>query len=234
MKLEIFKAVDGEMQADFMVRPETHDRNIVQEIWDKKFYSYEIKPGDVVVDIGAHIGSFSVWALHHGANIVAFEPDEVNFNLLSHNIDEAKKTCAGNADVHNTAVRSSRGVFFMNRGAEGQPNTGGYKVIDEVEAVKTTEPLQRIDNITKTDLIFKHTPIIDFLKLDCEGSEFDILENLTDEQWGQINSIMMEWHFDKMRADRLVELIKSKGFAITDYSTNPDAPEPLGRIMAKK
>jgi hypothetical protein len=44
----------------------------------------------------------------------------------------------------------------------------------------------------------------------------------------------MEWHFDKERAEKVVELMKQKGFTITEFSTNPDAPLPLGRIMAKK
>ena len=232
MQLEKFKAVDGEMTADFVTRKGTHDPNIVQEIWDKHFYKadgYEIKPGDVVVDIGAHIGSFTVWALHHGADIMAFEPDEVNFSLLMQNVQEAEKTCKGAIDLHNAAVRSIEGIFFIDRGGENQPNTGGYKIVEEMEG-DSVEVVRSVP----VEVIFSSFPKIDYLKLDCEGSEYDILEKLNDEQWAIINKIVMEWHFDKERAEKIVELMKQKGFTITEFSTNPDAPLPLGRIMAKK
>ena len=232
MQLEKFKAVDGEMKADFVTRKGTHDPNIVQEIWDKHFYKaegYEIKNGDCVVDIGAHIGSFTVWALHHGANVIAFEPDEVNFSLLMQNVQEAEKTCKGAIDLHNAAVRSIEGIFFIDRGGEGQPNTGGYKIVEEMEG----ESVEVVRSVP-VDVIFSSVPRIDYLKLDCEGSEYDILEKLNDEQWAMINKIVMEWHFDKERAEKVVELMKQKGFTITEFSTNPDAPLPLGRIMAKK
>jgi FkbM family methyltransferase len=234
MELEIFKAVDGEMKADFVTRKGTHDPNIVQEIWDKHFYKaegYEIKNGDCVVDIGAHIGSFTVWALHHGADIMAFEPDEVNFSLLMQNVQEAKKTCKGTTSLHNAAVRSIEGMFFIDRGGEGQPNTGGYKIDIEIKG-KDADMVQGVD----AGKMLSDVPRIDFLKLDCEGSEYDILDALAydDILEARVKKVVMEWHFDYHKAKRAVQLLEVNGFTITEFSTNPDAPLPLGRIMAKK
>lgn len=236
MQVEIYKAVDGELQADFEVRPGTHDPNIVQEIWNKHFYraeGYEINPGDYVVDIGAHIGSFTVWALKQGASVMAFEPDKANFWMLMNNVNMAKAgdEPMGEVDLQNVAVKGVGGIFFIDRGAEGQPNTGGYKVVDEMMG----ESVEVVPSVDAYDVLTKHSKI-DFLKLDCEGSEYDILESIADTDILEkgVDKIVMEWHFDKVKAEKMVALLESKGFTITEFSTNPDAPEPLGRIMAKK
>jgi FkbM family methyltransferase len=236
MQVQTFLAVDGDLKAEFEVRPGTHDPNIVQEIWDKHFYraeGYEIKPGDYVVDIGAHIGSFTVWALKQGASVMAFEPDKTNYWMLMNNVNTAKSgdEPMGEADLHNVAVKGVGGIFFIDRGAEGQPNTGGYKIVEEM----TGESVEVVQSMDAYDVLTKRTKI-DFLKLDCEGSEYDILASVADTDILEkcVDKIVMEWHFNKEKAEKVVVLLESKGFTVTEFSTNPDAPEPLGRIMAKK
>lgn len=226
-----------ELSAFFLTRKGTHDPNIVGEIWSQGFYKapgYEIKNGDRVVDIGAHIGSFTVWALKQGANVLAFEPDEDNFNLLAHNVeynhDFNKDGIAGSYELKPFAVKERLGVFAIDRGAEGQPNTGGYKVIDATEE-GAVAPVEAIE----PDFIFEKDEKVDYLKLDCEGSEYEILHYMDEQGYLRlVEKIVMEWHFDKSKADEIVEVLKANGFEITDFSTNEAAPEPLGRIMAKR
>lgn len=222
-----------EMAADFLTRKGTHDPNIVQEVWNQGFYKapgYEIKAGDRVVDIGAHIGSFTVWALKQGASVVAFEPDDDNYKLLEHNVSYNLNPNMGEVELHPVAVKGIEGVYFIDRGAEGQPNTGGYKIVDEMMG-ESVEGLTAINPY----LVFEGGKKVDYLKLDCEGSEYEILHFMDEHGFLQlVEKIVMEWHFDKTKADEIVEVLKVNGFTITDFSTNPDAPEPLGRIMARK
>lgn len=236
---EYFRVFDQgfELTADFLTRKGTHDQNIVQEVWNEHFYyenGFEIKPGDRVVDIGAHIGSFTVWAMKKGADVLAFEPDRDNFNLLAHNVnfnrDINKDKKIGEVEAHPYAVKAIEGIYFIDRGSEGQPNTGGYKIVDEMTA-PSVEGVQSID----PEMIFEGGKRVDFLKIDCEGSEYEIIEYMAREGLLKlVDKIVLEWHFDKEKAFKLRDTLEANGFFIRELSTNEKSPEPLGRIMARK
>ena len=72
----------------FLLRPGTSDRTIFNDIWLRKMYCQEsaLRPGDVVIDIGAHIGLFSLFAASCSARVFSFEPFPENFSLLKENI----------------------------------------------------------------------------------------------------------------------------------------------------
>ena len=56
------------------------------------------------------------------------------------------------------------------------------------------------------------------LKLDCDGAEYRILEALDQCHWDKIGNIIVEIHkVDGRNSDRLVELIKSKGFEVKGH-----------------
>jgi FkbM family methyltransferase len=68
---------------------EPEARVTLHEIWDDKLYFQEgisILPGDIVFDIGANIGVFTLCAAKQGARIYAYEPIPPTFELLQHNI----------------------------------------------------------------------------------------------------------------------------------------------------
>jgi FkbM family methyltransferase len=68
---------------------ETETRMILDEIFVHKFYLQEgisISPGDIVLDVGANIGAFTLFAARHGAHVYAYEPIPATFELLQLNI----------------------------------------------------------------------------------------------------------------------------------------------------
>jgi FkbM family methyltransferase len=68
---------------------EPEARGTLHEIWDDKLYFQEgvtILPGDIVFDVGANIGVFTLCAAKQGAHIYAYEPIPPTFELLQHNI----------------------------------------------------------------------------------------------------------------------------------------------------
>ena len=68
---------------------ETETRMILDEIFVQKFYLQEgisISPGDIVLDVGANIGAFTLFAAQHGARVYAYEPIPATFELLQRNI----------------------------------------------------------------------------------------------------------------------------------------------------
>ena len=62
---------------------------IIREIWHENCYHTlgELQPGDVVVDLGANQGVFSLFAAQKGARVFAIEPDARNFEVLLRNIE---------------------------------------------------------------------------------------------------------------------------------------------------
>src|SRR3990167_10921219 len=69
------------------LRPNTWDSQIVENVYVRNEYSLPNNMrGKIVVDIGAHIGSFALACAKRGASkIYCFEPDPENFELLAAN-----------------------------------------------------------------------------------------------------------------------------------------------------
>src|SRR3990167_5666389 len=75
----------------FFVRQRSSDIPILREVIENETYFagdfFTISGGDIVVDIGAHIGSFSILAASKGAAVISYEPITINFDLLKDNVD---------------------------------------------------------------------------------------------------------------------------------------------------
>jgi FkbM family methyltransferase len=61
-------------------------RSCAKEPWTVSWIETHIGPGDVLYDIGANVGTFSLVAARRGASVVAFEPGYANFARLCENI----------------------------------------------------------------------------------------------------------------------------------------------------
>ncbi len=146
--------------------------DMVHEIFFRKAYNpanLPIETNDIVVDIGANIGVFTLFAASRTKNTVyAFEPFPGNVEFLDRNIHT---NCLDNVITHKVAVSDKIGrvKLFLSE------ISGGHLLFDhnikgkldkyiEVPAIT----LQRIMDDNNLERI-------DFLKLDCEGSEGSIL-----------------------------------------------------------
>lgn len=186
------------------------------EIWDNIVNKNEYNLPEnlfncVIVDIGAHIGSFSYACLKRGAKFVyAYEAHPENAEIAHKNLSTFKNKI----EINNLAVwRSDIKVDFLNH--TGFPvdesnnliNTGGGNVWSNIENIKIpTISLREV-----IDKILLRYDKIDIVKLDCEGSEFVILLT-TDLK--NIDKIIGEFHEFKNDHDhfRLPDNIKLKDY----------------------
>jgi FkbM family methyltransferase len=182
---------------------------MIDEIWAYRkydYFGYRVSSGDVVVDIGANIGVFSLYAARIGgaSRVYSFEPFPSNYKILSNNVEQNKLR---NVTCVNQAVAGSRGLRTLRLSSA---DSGSHSLVSgssehtiEVECCTLEDVFQRY-SLTK----------IDYLKMDCEGAEYEILENAI-SRLQQIGRISMETHTTIGRKpEDLEKLLQSHGFDV--------------------
>lgn len=144
----------------------------------------------VVMDVGAAMGDFAVMVgqQHPAATIHAFEPFADSMNALKAN---AKLNGVKNIIAHPVAVGAKTGELVLaTTGASVQHTTTG----STRQGSAATE--LRVQSISLDDLFggANAIPKCDFMKMDCEGAEYDIFFNASAQTMSKIDRICMEYH----------------------------------------
>jgi len=201
--------VDGTMREDLAALVDTYPgymRNL----------GVSLRAGDVVIDVGAHIGSFAIRALfdNPGIKVLAFEPDPRNFTLLRDNATR-NHLGADRLQLFNLAVSSTEGELMFSRGRTSTTGsvarTGFFKAPADAELV--------VVSATTVDDIFRRNSIerCRLLKVDCEGSEYDILTTLPDDTLARIENIIVEVHPARAGVpSELREVLEKRGFEVSE------------------
>jgi FkbM family methyltransferase len=141
-----------------------------------------IKPTDVCLDIGANLGAHTMVLadLAFRGNVYAFEPSSINAGFLSQNI---LANCLANARCEQIGLGRQRRIqeFTNLVGLEGCSFVSPPENVDDVLVKAWGQTLERItEKVTIEALdswILKNgIDRVDFVKLDAEGSELDVLE----------------------------------------------------------
>ena len=199
--------------AKYILRPNSADRGIINEICANHIYTpkgFEIKEKDVVLDIGAQVGIFSIYASKYAkkGKVYAFEPVKDNFTQLKENIALNKNK---NIIPLNLAVSSKneKKTIFLS-----DDNTGGHSLYKEL--VNSSKKI--IVEAISLNYFFNKYNLrkVDFLKLDCEGAEYDILFNVTKANLRKVRQISLEYHnIDKNKnVEKMKEFLEENGFKI--------------------
>jgi FkbM family methyltransferase len=186
-----------------LFRPFSMDLGIFHEIWDHERYTAgpigALARRGTVVDIGAHIGLFSVFAsrILHASRIVSVEPDPANFELLAKNMSANHLE---NASVVNSAVAGEPGKRWIRTSPS---NTGGHGFYAQGGSSRLARA------VTLTEL-FEYSGISEcsLLKIDCEGAEMEILESAPDTLLSSLSAISLEYHLDAYSPERLEKFQK--------------------------
>ena len=183
-----------------------------------------VEENDVVVDIGANIGVFTVYAALRTQNTVyAVEPFPSNYEALEQNI---RANGLNNVIPLRFAVSDKSGTELFFDSEESQ-----HHRLKKV-ALGGTEKYIEVPTITLKDLMdTNHIEQIDFLKMDCEGSEGIILRSTSKDYLQRIRKIAMEFHDgpSKLKHDQIQKLLEE-----ADFTTNLewDGKSKLGLLYA--
>lgn len=171
---------------------------LAREIYCQKCYlpaleGFQINASDQVVDLGANVGVFSLLAGQLARKVTAVEAQSKLVETLKLNV--GRNNLASKIDIVLGLVGSGTGVFSD----EGQLRSSSHC---RIPPPKLTMP--QILNATGIDSI-------GFLKVDIEGSEFDLLG--PDSSWlKQVEKIAMEVHQEYGNIDRAVATLRDYGF----------------------
>lgn len=172
-----------------------------------------IKGGEVI-EVGGHKGYFTLLAGQVAKRMVVFEPNETNFSFLKQNIDlnefhhitPVKKAVANTSEIReftNSNITDARHSLFESRFSGSKSKTS---------VLCTTIP----------DIIVDYSiSSISLLKLDCEGGEYEILQNLDPNIANYIPRIVCEIHECPeipYKKDDLISHMNGLGYSSEIYS----------------
>ena len=82
------------------------------DVWLRNVYqAYTPQKGHIVIDIGAHMGFFSMSLIKKTKKVIAIEPDPINFKFLSQNI--ASNSEFGQIEPYNLALGKKSGNYIL-------------------------------------------------------------------------------------------------------------------------
>lgn len=118
-----------------------------------------------VVDIGAHIGSFSAKISGRADRVIAFEPVSDNYALL-----EAMTSAGARMEMHRMAVTGDGREIVVHR---HRMNTGAHSIFERDEPAGS----ERVHSMSSAAIVELACGVIDLLKVDVEGAEHEILRD---------------------------------------------------------
>lgn len=164
----------------------------------------------IAVDIGANVGGFPIVNHNKFEKIFCFEPSEYSFNEC---VKNTKKY--DNVYVYKYAVSKKSGEKLKLKAYKPLNNSGNASLLDDDRWDENNYEI--VDSIT-IDEIYKMigTNNIDYLKVDCEGGEYELLMN---KDLSKINYLAIEVHIQlKEKAQELINFLKNNFNVITELN----------------
>jgi FkbM family methyltransferase len=189
---------------------------IKKEIFDQQIYKFNCATGTpYIIDCGANIGLSIIYfkQLFPKAEVIGFEPDDTIFNVLQHNVEVFNLS---NVTLIKKACWNKETTLqFYSEGADGGRAAKDFDANNLIE-VQTT----RLRNYLNRK--------VDFLKIDIEGAENEVLHDIED-LLVNVDRIFVEFHSfvgQEQMLPEILDILKKGGFRfnihhIGVYSSNP-------------
>ena len=182
------------------------------------------KPGDIIVDVGAHVGLFTlrVLAEEPRCRVIALEPSKENFEFLCRNLAATGRDYEQMAFPYGIAADFGRiwaQVPTTNRSFDTRTVPAPESERNASQAV----PLAFLVGLAGNQDIA-------LLKIDAEGGEFEAFSTVDEATVQRIQRLAMEYH-DNLAPGTLA-LLREKLAATHQLSVFPDPGQLHGRLFA--
>ena len=222
------KYVILKINSGLKIKLRKHSTDLMQfaTIWLINEYSkpgFSIRDDDVIIDIGSHIGIFALYASQFCKNgkIFCFEPVKENYDLLIENLNLNK---ISNVIAVNKAISDIDGkvTMFLNEDASGH---------NLIEKTKNEIKVSSISLKTFFEENIKEK--CNLVKMDCEGSEYSIIESLPTTYFKNIEKMIIEYHFAEKKLENFQKLEQKLKSCLFDVKKEKYT-DNMGMIFAKK
>ncbi|MGE3918408.1 MAG: FkbM family methyltransferase [Hyphomicrobiaceae bacterium] len=143
----------------------------IEYVLSGEYESHHDGAGLDVLDIGANVGSFALWAVRRwpGSRVRSFEPNPGTFAFLARNTAGYRDIAITNAALFPGDVRRAR--FFARFAGDGEAGLEAYARDTFIETAEGTT--FEVDVVDPGSL-----PSADIVKIDIEGGEAEVLAHL--------------------------------------------------------
>lgn len=178
---------------------------------DYETASVPLQDGWTILDIGAGLGDFAIHAARQNPRgvVYAFEPFPESFALLEENV---RLNGLENVRMFPYAVGAARTgrLRLYATGEAVQHRTAGA-------ASAAPAPVVEVTSVSLDQIFEEHNlPRCDFLKMDCEGAEYEILLNASDRTLSRIRHVCLEYHegVTPYAREDLARFLRDRGFRV--------------------
>jgi FkbM family methyltransferase len=202
-----------------------------QEIFEQEIYRFGVGNIEnnelatpIILDCGANIGLSSIYfkTIYPNAELHAFEPDEKIFSVLEKNMrdNHFKKV-----HLHQAAVwTENTQLSFVNKGSEASAIDASGQSEHKVSAIKLADYMNQFEKI-------------DFLKMDIEGAEFEVVQDCAAELH-KVQHFFLEYHglaTQTSQLNTLLQIVEKAGFKVyikmaADHLKSPFFQKATGEI----
>ena len=194
---------------------------ILHELLVKGDYNLYLDAEKVLLDVGVNVGYTSIYlaAQNPSLRIVGYEPVEVNYLKAKRNLS-FNPHLAARITINNFGLSDFTGAAKMQSEIEnrGRSSTVINRKVNPLSRV--TELTVQVKNASDVvEQVLKDAPGMKlWIKLDCEGSEYQIIENLSRSgALSKIEGMLFEWHAIESTPaclDGVVKTLKSYDFCV--------------------
>ena len=182
----------------------------------EKYYSRKVSlcDNDVVIDIGANLGRFSIpiFFAHPRIRVFAYEPDPYNYACLQTSV-RANRLDNSRFKINQLAVYDKKET--VNFSASCTSTRSSIAAVNfPLSGTGTTS--FSVETTTLNDIFEKNNlGTCKVLKIDCEGSEYKVLETTPDTIFSRVENIILEIHTTEQRnPPMLIKFLENKGFDV--------------------
>ena len=190
--------------------------NSINEIFIEEIYKQELPSNAYIIDCGANIGLSVIYLkrLFPDSTIIAFEPDDHNYQILETNVASFK---LAQVELRKEAVWIEDTILsFANTNTQMSKidtTNSSDKAID-IKAVRLKTLLERK---------------VDFLKIDIEGAEYEVMKDI-DENLKNVHHLFVEYHgtfYQNKELNEIFEIIIKNGFRYYIQQAAEKHPTPF-------
>jgi FkbM family methyltransferase len=204
-------------------RAGTADESVIAHSFDNDIFfkgvpEYVPMPDHVIVDVGAHIGTFTLLAASKAkaGRVYAIEASRETYNFLRINV---ALNALKNVVTSQVALASGAGKTVLHHDL-GTGNWG-HSIMKQLSQVG-----EEVETQTLAGYMDQHgIGRIDFIKCNCEGAEFPIFLTTPNEVFSKIGMMLVLYHCDLVEGyslDALLSHMEGSGFKIKVFNRTAD------------